>query len=393
MFANALARKGADEALRESEARLQLATEAAGVGLWVMEREGGSVWASVRTRELFQFRPDQTLSYKDFVERIHLEDRARVDQAVRQAMQAEQPFLVDYRLALPKEQIRWINSRGRRQCGRGGQLSLMGVSIDVTERKHAEEVQRAHDRMQHELDIAHQVQQELLPKEPLIIPGYALAGWSKPATEAGGDYYDWLMLPDGRAVLTIGDATGHGIGAALLVTVCRAYFRAAEQMEKTIEDVVARVNDLIADDVQETTFVTAAIAALDPGKNLLHVYSAGQPILFYHAAESKVLDWGGDNLPLGVFRPMSVGPSRSLTLEPGDVVLLITDGFFEWADPEERRYGMQRLRRFLKQHHGSAPESFIRALHEDVLAFARGTPQEDDLTAVIIKRDLPPKSS
>jgi serine phosphatase RsbU (regulator of sigma subunit) len=232
------------------------------------------------------------------------------------------------------------------------------------------------------------VQQSLLPREPLAIPGYSVAGWSEPATEAGGDYYDWLMLPDGRVVVIIADATGHGMGPALMVTVCRAYFRAAAQVDDSIENMVAHVNDLIASDVQPGTFVTAAIAALDSAGNILQVYSAGHgPILFYRAAEDRVMCWETDNFPLGLFTPMIVSPSRGLAVDPGDMLLFTTDGVFEWTNAEGEEYGVERLRRFLEQCHGLEPQSFLRGLHQDVQAFARGTPQLDDLTAVIIRRN------
>jgi hypothetical protein len=122
------------------------------------------------------------------------------------------------------------------------------------------------------------------------------------------------------------------------------------------------------------SFVTAAIAALDPTDNLLHVYSAGHgPILYCDASEGRTLVWDSDNFPLGIFSPMNAGPSRCRPMAPGDMVLLTTDGFFEWEDTEGAQYGIERLRRFLEQHRGATPESIIRGLYEDVRAFAGGT--------------------
>jgi hypothetical protein len=243
------------------------------------------------------------------------------------------------------------------------------------------------ERMQRELDIAQRLQQDLLPKETLAIPGYELAGWSNAASETGGDYYDWLMLPEGRAILTIADATGHGLGPALMVTVCRAYFRATTQAEDSIEQAVARVNDLIASDLPEGSFVTAAIAALDPAKDQLRLYSAGHgPILFYRAGDGQVLNWGADTLPLGLLVPMHTDPSRGIPMGAGDMLVLVTDGFFEWIDARDEQYGIERLERFVQEHCRLDPASFIQALYEDVLAFAGGTVQMDDLTAIVLKR-------
>ena len=138
VFANALARKRADAALRESEARLSLATNAAGAGLWIMEPDTGHVWVTPRTRELFHFAPDEELNYESFFKVIHPEDRERVNQAVQQALQSGENLLIDYRIVLPDGRVRWMVARGQRYLKSTGEPDrMMGVSLDVTERKQA----------------------------------------------------------------------------------------------------------------------------------------------------------------------------------------------------------------------------------------------------------------
>jgi PAS domain S-box-containing protein len=150
VFANAIERKRAGEALRESEARLHLATETAGVGLWAMDPDAGSVWASAKTRELFQFDPDRPLAYQDFIKRIHPDDRDMVDRAVREAISCRRGFAVEYRVSLPDGQTRWIVSRGNLGGPGGGPLHCTGVSVDVTDRKQAElEVLRQRGELAH----------------------------------------------------------------------------------------------------------------------------------------------------------------------------------------------------------------------------------------------------
>jgi formate hydrogenlyase transcriptional activator len=140
VFTNALLRKRADQALRESEARLSLATNAAGAGLWSVEVDTGGVWVSARTRELFQFAPDEELHYESFFKVIHPDDREQVDQAVQQALQSGERLSSDYRIVLPDGSIRWIVARGQRYLKANGEPSrLMGVSIDISERKRMEE--------------------------------------------------------------------------------------------------------------------------------------------------------------------------------------------------------------------------------------------------------------
>jgi serine phosphatase RsbU (regulator of sigma subunit) len=249
------------------------------------------------------------------------------------------------------------------------------------------QMEREKDRLARDLELAREIQRSLLPKTTPAIPGYQIAGWSEAADETGGDYFDWLRLSDGRLVVSIADASGHGIGSALMVTACRAYFRAATSIDVAIEQAVARVNDLIALDMTGGRFVTLALCMLDPQKHTLHLFSAGHgPVLFYHACRASVLLSGADGLPLGIFSPMITTEARILTFEPGDLLLLVTDGFFEWENPESEQFGVERLKQFIVAHCDLEPFEFIQTLHQEVLAFARGTVQADDLTAVIIKR-------
>jgi len=140
VFTNALARKQAESALRESEARLALATESAGAGLWSIEAGTLRIWATARCRELFQFDPAETLDYQKLSARIHPEDRERVGHLVEAALATGGELRVDYRIVVPEGGIRWISACGRRQTGSNSTSArLMGASIDVTERRRAEE--------------------------------------------------------------------------------------------------------------------------------------------------------------------------------------------------------------------------------------------------------------
>jgi formate hydrogenlyase transcriptional activator len=141
VFANALARKRADQTLHESEARLSMATSAAGAGLWILDPDTGHVWVTPRTRELFLFAPDEDLNYESFFKVIHPEDRERVHQAVQQALRSGENLHCDYRIVQPNGGIRWIAARGQRHLRSTGESDrLMGVSLDITERMQTEEV-------------------------------------------------------------------------------------------------------------------------------------------------------------------------------------------------------------------------------------------------------------
>jgi PAS domain S-box-containing protein len=145
IFANALARKRADQALRESEARLSLTTDAVGAGLWIMEVDTEKVWVSPKSRDLFHFAPDEEIHYESYFRVIHPEDRDRVNQEVQQALLSGERLTCDYRIIQPDGTIRWIAAHGQRFLKSTGEPErMMGLSLDITERKQMEEKLREH---------------------------------------------------------------------------------------------------------------------------------------------------------------------------------------------------------------------------------------------------------
>jgi serine phosphatase RsbU (regulator of sigma subunit) len=244
------------------------------------------------------------------------------------------------------------------------------------------------EKLERDLDLARDIQHGLLPSGPPDLAGFEIAGWNQAADETGGDYYDWLTLPDGRLVATLADVTGHGIGPALIVAVCRAYMRASTTFgAQQLSEALGHVNDLLYADIPPERFVTAVVFLLDTAQKRLTMVSAGHgPILLYEARTGTIREWAADMPPLGVMDGIEFPPPHEIDLEAGDVLVLTTDGFFEWRNRADELYGLERLRAFVSDHHDLAPERFIETLYQDVLAFADGTGQEDDLTAVVLRR-------
>jgi serine phosphatase RsbU (regulator of sigma subunit) len=257
------------------------------------------------------------------------------------------------------------------------------------------ETRRKLDRIEYDLRTARAIQMGLLPKGPPMVPGYDIAGFSEPAEHTGGDYYDWIQLPDGKIIFTIADATGHGIGPALLIAACRAYFRAIAQRSDPLEQITAQVDTLIAADVPEGRFITAAIALLDPKANQLNLYSAGQaPIYLYTRAADRVERFDANQPPLGTrYNGNGEGDgedssrARVISLSSGDLLVLVTDGFFECTSPAGQQLGISRLADSIRAHRSLPADDLIRHLHQDVQAFSQTIAQADDLTAVVIKRN------
>jgi serine phosphatase RsbU (regulator of sigma subunit) len=267
-----------------------------------------------------------------------------------------------------------------------GRFNDMTADLRANIERLAEE-RAEREKVERELDLARAIQRDLLPSTIPDMAGFDIAGWSDPASKTGGDYYDWHELDDGRTVVTIADVAGHGIGPALIAAHCRAYVRASACVAQDLGAMMTRVNDLICQDVTDGRFVTAAAGIIDRDRSTMSFHSAGQgPILFYEAATMRVLSWKADSLPLGVIQGLSFATWREIHFQPGDALVLTTDGFFEWANSVGELYGTERLTKSIARHHALSARCMITAIHADVLAHARGTTQADDLTAVVIKR-------
>ncbi len=244
----------------------------------------------------------------------------------------------------------------------------------------------ANEKIKWDLEMAHDIQRRLLPVHKPDLAGFEIAGWSLAADEAGGDYFDWMTLPDGRVVVSIADASGHGIGPALVATACRTYIRALTDSDLALEGSITRLNDMLVTDLPSGRFVTAAVGLLDPHRRAMRLLSAGHgPILFYEAESGQLHVTPADTFPLGIV-PGAVFPEpREIVFRSGDTLVLVTDGFFEWANPDGELFGIQRLGQVIRDQHDLAPQQLITALHQEVLAFAQGGRQTDDITVVVVK--------
>ena len=242
-------------------------------------------------------------------------------------------------------------------------------------------------QVNHDLDIARSIQQDLLPTRPPHLDHFDIAGWNQPANQTGGDYFDWQQLPNGHLAVSVGDATGHGIGPALVSALCRAYARASFLSADGNNHLLERLNGLLANDLADDRFVTFAVVFLDPKSAEVKVLSAGHgPILWYRRATNKLEDFEAQGIPLGMIPGMSYEDSRMKLLSDGDMIVLITDGFYEWQNPEKEEFGVARLKETIREARDCSAEEVITRLYKAVKDFSRGTEQADDLTAVVLKR-------
>jgi serine phosphatase RsbU (regulator of sigma subunit) len=260
-------------------------------------------------------------------------------------------------------------------------------------RKHVEaalreaETKRKLEAIQHDLQVARSIQQSLLPKDQPFIKGLDVAGWNKPADDTGGDYFDWMTLDDGTLVATLGDVTGHGIGPALLAAVCRAYARANLTAERDLSTAFGHINLALGRDLTPERFVTFAAAVCAADGTEAEILSAGHaPLLTYSRAADRFTQLEAQAVPFGILPFFSSDPPTRLQLHPGDLVLLITDGFSEWENDRGEDFGVRRLEEVIRASRDLTSSEIIARLYDAVITFANGTSQNDDLTAVLIKR-------
>ncbi|MEL6330703.1 MAG: PP2C family protein-serine/threonine phosphatase [Planctomycetota bacterium] len=267
---------------------------------------------------------------------------------------------------------------------------IVAAFVAARVRKHAAaEISEgeAREKMSRDLQLARSIQQGLLPITAPSPPGFDIAGFNEPADETGGDYYDWRELADGQIAITIADVTGHGVGPALVAAVSRAYVRTSLRGSTDLQSVLSGVNDLLGEDLRGERFVTCAVGVLNPADAEVEILSAGHgPLVHFQAARGTVHTFNAHGIPLGIMPGAAEydTPER-FKLEPGDALVFVTDGFFEWARADGTQFGTERLGACIAQNAGTA-EGLIRAMRRAVTEFAGGTAQDDDLTAVVVVR-------
>ncbi|WP_437722052.1 SpoIIE family protein phosphatase [Sorangium sp. So ce861] len=247
-------------------------------------------------------------------------------------------------------------------------------------------------KLEHDLTIARDIQQNILLRRLPRCPGYSLSAFSKPADDTGGDIYDVIRL-DERAdmsplLLLLADAAGHGIGPALSVTQFRAMLRIGLRLSADMDALMHHVNQQLIEDLPNDRFITAFLGILDPVTHQLRYHAAGQgPLLHYRAAEGQVVWRDPTTVPLGMFKDLDLPPPPPLVMAPGDLLVLLTDGFYEYQDAAGQVFGKERVGDLIHRLHARPTSDILGALLAEVRRFAGSAKQIDDLTALLVKRD------
>src|ERR671917_245435 len=292
-----------------------------------------------------------------------------------------------------EEEQRWLSEGGRtdeaylERVANQPSASVLPHHSSVTEafarsltwRLRAAEA-RERERIEQELRVARRIQQELLPEATPALEGWRIATYYGPAREVGGDFYDFLDLEDGRLGLVVGDATGHGMPAALVMATTRGMLRAVVRSLESPSEVLARVNEALVAEIPPSTFVTCFYGVLDPENGRFRYANAGHNLpCRRHDGQADELRARG--MPLGLMPGMSY-EEREVVLEKGEGALFYSDGLVEAHDPEGEMFGFPRLRRMVAEH--AEDGSLVDFLMDELRSFTGGDgwEQEDDITLV-----------
>src|SRR5215210_1365380 len=238
-------------------------------------------------------------------------------------------------------------------------------------------------RFEQELEVAKLIQQNFLPKELPELSGWQVAAFYRPAREVGGDFYDVIPLPDGRIGFVIGDVTDKGVPAALVMSATRSVLRASAQRLIEPGEVLERVNEHLCPDMPEKMFVTCLYGVLDPETGHFRFANAGHDLPYVKTAEGSE-ELRARGMPLGLMPGMPY-EEKETVLQPGDSVLLHSDGIVEAHDPNGEMFSFPRLKQCVADYPGGA-ELIDRVLTDLHAHTGPDAEQEDDITMVVLQR-------
>jgi sigma-B regulation protein RsbU (phosphoserine phosphatase) len=369
-------RRIAEEELRKSEEKFRRIVETAGEGFVLMDDHLRIVEVNDSYCRMLGYRREELLGKTTF-------DLATDEFRQFIAGSRDRLLAMDYR----KFEGSLVAKDGRRvpvlihgntlRNDDGVKIGNAAFVVDLTEHKKA-------------LELAGKVQRSLIPAKPPRIDGLDLAGRTDSCQEVGGDYFDFLYgsdFPAGILRVAVGDISGHGVDAALLMTTARAFTRTRAVQPAGPSVVVANINrDLSLDMGESGSFMTLFYMEIDPaGRTARWVRAGHEPALLYCPVRDQFEELTGNGLPLGVDKDAGYAEQTLSALHSGTLLAVGTDGIWEARDPEGRFFGKERFRDILRREAATSAQDMVAAVFDEVGRFCRGMPYQDDVTLVVIK--------
>jgi sigma-B regulation protein RsbU (phosphoserine phosphatase) len=245
-------------------------------------------------------------------------------------------------------------------------------------------------RLDHDLEIARDIQRLLLPSEAPEVAGFELSGLNIPARQVSGDYYDYITVDDERLGVAIADVSGKGVPASIIMAICRSVLRSQATNNPSPADVLQKVNRQLYPDIKEDMFISMAYAVLDHARGQIVLARAGHDAPFlYRAATQELTPIKARGMVLGIDSGSvfdRITGDVAVPLERGDCLLLYTDGVTEALDANDNEFGIDRMVQSIRASAAEGGTAVINRIIDDVRAFVGTTPQNDDITLIVIRK-------
>ena len=263
------------------------------------------------------------------------------------------------------------------------------VSVHFSQLREVIEQKR---RIDHDLSLARRIQKSLLPAETPRIAGLELAAFNEPALEVGGDYYDFIDVEEGLLGLVVADVSGKGVSGAIIMALCRSVLRSHARHLSDPGEVLREVNRFVCRDIAEDMFISLVYAVVDTETYRVQVARAGhEKPLWYRASDGDVRVVESQGIAIGIADSRTFEEHLQRTevqLEPGDVLVLYTDGIVEAMDRDGAEWGIQRLVETIRQSAAGGAEAVAQAVRERLQRFTAGAAKYDDITLLVLSRPV-----
>ncbi len=317
-----------------------------------------------------------TMDYKDIV---HPDDLARFEEEIRDYAEKDvEEYTQIYRILTKSGEVRWIKDQTSViRDANGIKTQTQGVLVDITDQKKA-------------LELAGEVQKNLLPQKNLRFNGLDIAGKSVPCEEIGGDYFDYLLgeeYPDRPFSVVVGDITGHGVDAALLMTSARTFLRMRSSQPGSIAQIVNGMNRHLLRDVLDTgRFMTLLYMTIDTDNGHVRWVRAGHdPAILYDPVQDKFEELKGVGVALGLDEKFAYEENLKTELTSGQIIAIGTDGIWESFNRDGEMYGKERFNSIIRKNANAEANDILNAIYNDLDSFTSGLKPDDDITLVVIR--------
>jgi len=370
---------------KRTEQRFKQLLESAPDAMVIVDEAGQIVLVNQQTEQLFGYSREGLLGRPiEILVPERFRDRHPRDRAAYVAKPDIRPIGTSSELyALRKDGSEFLAEIRLSPLATDEGTLISSAVRDITERKRMEQSLREREA---QLLAAKRIQQHLLPQRSPEIPCFEIAGASYPADFVGGDYFDYLQMPDGSTGIVIADVTGHGLPAALLASSTHTLFRSLANHHQEIPDILRLANSMLMDETEADLFVTAILGRLDSKSRSFVYASAGHPPAYLLNKFGDVKACLESTAPLlGVLGESDFPTGGPYVLDPGDVLLLVTDGIIEAMTAEGEYFGTARMLEVVRSKRHLAAGEIVASLYKEVCEFVYPAKATDDVTAVVVR--------